>query len=102
VWNCHHCGWAGGVRERDTAPKGDHARRRRRPSEAPRAPTPAVIRWLAARGISETVARRNRVGYARHYIPKLDAQVDCIAFPYFCDGELVNVKYRALDDKAFT
>jgi twinkle protein len=102
VWNCHHCGWAGGVRERDTVPKGDHARRRRRPSEAPRAPTPAVIRWLAARGISETVARRNRIGYARHYIPKLDAQVDCIAFPYFCDGELINVKYRALDDKAFT
>jgi twinkle protein len=27
--------------------------------------------------------------------------VNCIAFPYFRDGELVNIKFRALDQKAF-
>jgi twinkle protein len=59
------------------------------------------VQWLAKRGISETTARRNRVGTQRAYIPKLGAEVDCIAFPYFRDGELVNIKFRALAEKAF-
>jgi twinkle protein len=101
TWHCHHCGWSGGVRERDPVPKGDRRRPRRRPSENPGALTPQVLRWLAERGISEAVARRNRLGWARHYIAKLGGQVDCIAFPYYRDGELINVKYRALSEKAF-
>jgi twinkle protein len=60
-----------------------------------------VLQWLAKRGISETTARRNRVGATRSYIPALGTEADCIAFPYFRDGELVNVKFRALGEKAF-
>lgn len=102
VWLCHHCGWKGSTHEQ----QHPFARQRRRPSAkkpttAPSAPTAAVLRWFAERGISEAVVRRNRIGFARHYIPKLDAQVDCIAFPYFRDGELINIKYRALAAKAF-
>jgi twinkle protein len=61
-----------------------------------------VLRWLAARGIGEKVARRNRVGSARAYVPALKREADCIAFPFFRSGELVNIKFRALDEKAFT
>src|SRR5262249_32175987 len=32
---------------------------------------------------------------------QLGTEVDCIAFPYFRNGELVNVKFRALTEKAF-
>jgi twinkle protein len=53
------------------------------------------------RGISEPTVRRNRVGSARAFIPDLGAEDDCIAFPYFRNGELVNIKYRALAEKAF-
>jgi twinkle protein len=43
----------------------------------------------------------NRIWAVRNYIPKLKAEVDCIAFPYFRNGVLVNIKFRALDQKAF-
>ena len=106
LWKCHHCEWSGGVKERDD---NRSARPQRRgpaapikPTKTPGDPTSPVLQWLAKRGISETTARRNRVGAARAFIPKLKAEVDCIAFPYFRDGELINVKYRALAEKAFT
>ena len=76
-----------------------------RADEAGKAPgdlSPAVLRWLTDRGISETTARRNRIGSARAYIPALGREADCIAFPYFRGGELVNIKFRALEQKAFT
>jgi twinkle protein len=102
LWLCHHCGWKGRTQEQQH-PFGPRRRRPapKKPATAPGAPTAAILRWFAERGISEAVVRRNKIGYARHYIPKLDAQVDCIAFPYFRDGQLINIKYRALEAKAF-
>jgi twinkle protein len=95
------------VSERDGI-RGDRPQPRRRappvrPKAGPCEPTSAALGWLADRGISgEAVARRNRIGSARTYIPGLNAEVDCIAFPYFRDGELVNIKFRPLSAKAFT
>jgi twinkle protein len=101
VWNCHHCGWVGGVRE-----CGDDrsARRRRppiKPAVAPGSPTPALLQWFAKRGISEATIERNRIWVVSNYILALQAEVECIAFPYFRDGELLNIKFRALAEKAF-
>src|SRR5579864_6272275 len=104
MWNCHHCGWSDVVSEHaDDRP----ARPRQRaapakPATAPADPSPAVLCWLAERGIGEATARRNRIGSARHYIPALGRETDCIAFPYLRNGDLVNIKYRALEQKAFT
>jgi twinkle protein len=60
-----------------------------------------LLRWITARGISAATVRRNRIWATRNYIPALGAEVDCIAFPYFRAGELVNIKFRALAEKAF-
>jgi len=99
IWKCHHCDWSGALSEQSASkPRRDAPVR---PQWEPGAPTPATLKWLAARGISEATARRNRIGTARVYIPAAKAEVDCIAFPYFRGGELVNVKFRALDEKAF-
>jgi twinkle protein len=104
VWNCHHCGWSGSVVEHDSAKLLRWARQAApiKPSRSPGEPTPAVLAWLAARGICEAVTRRNRIGAARVYFPKLGREADSIAFPYFRNGELINIKFRALSDKAFT
>jgi twinkle protein len=104
AWKCHHCGWSGSVVERDSATLLRWARLAApiKPSRSPGEATPAVLQWIAARGISEAVARRNRIGAARVYFPKLGRDADSIAFPYFRDGELINIKFRALSDKAFT
>jgi twinkle protein len=105
LWKCHHCGWSGAVSDREDERRTRGQRRRPaapvKPIKTPGDPTPAVLQWLVRRGISEATARRNRVGAQRAYIPALGAEVDCIAFPYFRDGQLVNVKYRALSKKAF-
>jgi len=60
-----------------------------------------LLQWFAARGISAETVRRNRIWAVKNYIPTLGAEVECIAFPYFRAGELLNIKFRALADKAF-
>ena len=58
---------------------------------------------LVAPGSSDATCRPRKVARAERVgIPKLGAEVDCIAFPYFRNGELVNIKFRALGEKAFT
>jgi twinkle protein len=111
VWNCFHCGWKGTTHELDVeerkAEREAEERKRwartppKRPARTPGLVTPEVLRWFAGRGISEAVVRRNRIGSARHWIPELKGEVDCIAFPYLRNGELINIKYRALSQKAF-
>jgi twinkle protein len=106
LWLCHHCQWSGAVNDRNEQYSTRHRRQRPavpiKPMRAPDDPTPAVLQWLARRGISETTAQRNGIGSARAYVPALGAEVDCIAFPYCRDGELVNIKFRALAEKGFT
>jgi twinkle protein len=102
VWKCHHCEWAGSVNEGDMAPQRASRAAPARPQRALGEPSPTVLAWLASRRISEATARRYRIGAARVYMPGLQAEVDCIALPYFRDGELINVKFRALAEKAFT
>src|SRR5260221_2144956 len=106
VWDCKNgCGFRGSVKERDAVrPRQRSARPAApiRPKAGPGELTPAVLAWLAGRGISEAVARRNRIGSARVYMPALKAEVDCVAFPYFRDGQTINIKFRALAEKAFT
>jgi twinkle protein len=101
VWCCHHCDWTGSLR---TGPD--------QPSQRPRviikpsyAPPPELdcqlLDWFAARGISGDVLRREGVGLITAYMPHEEADVPCIAFPYRKNGEVVNVKYRALASKGF-
>jgi len=60
----------------------------------------AQIEWFASRGISEKTLERNRVQFERNaWIA--GAPTPAIAFPYFRNGELVNVKYRSIE-KRFT
>jgi twinkle protein len=103
VWNCHHCGWSGAVSQSEDRPFRPQRERPApaKPTVTPGNPTPALLHWFDMRGISAATVQRNRIAAIRHYIPALRAEVDCIAFPYFRAGELVNIKFRALSDKAF-
>jgi hypothetical protein len=96
VWNCHHCAWAGGVRDAKERPK--RTPRRERPLEL-KPPSPEAIAWFASRGICERTLQRAGVGVARRWI--VDREVDCIAFPYRRNRQIVNAKFRPMDRKAF-
>jgi twinkle protein len=104
TWLCHHCSWSGGVKERDEGRphyRRDHRAAPVKPTRKPGEITPEALAWLADRGISEAAARRNGVGVARTYLPGVGGEVDCLAFPYLRNGEVVNIKFRALASKNF-
>lgn len=96
VWHCWHCDWAGSLKAGEE--------RRSNPSATPLIyrkpvyrPTPLpsrVVEWFAGRGISEKVLARRRISYGPVYMPQLEQEVPAIQFPYFRNGETVNVKYR--------
>jgi twinkle protein len=98
VWFCQHCAWAGtlkdGVRKTDihwarpTYRKPD-------PAKLPKSDLPSkVIEWFAKRGITEDVLVRNKIGAGSVYMPQVEGHANAISFPYYRDGELVNIKWR--------
>lgn len=95
VWYCHHCGWSGSVNnkrknmsikhintpEKKTFPKPNYTP----PGSVP----PEVSKWAKQRGIAEDVLDRNKIGLKR----------GMIQFPYYKNGEVINIKQRGLEDK---
>ena len=98
VWVCHHCDWRG------TLKSGEEQTGRKiyaRPvwTEAP--PSDAVAAWFTQRGILPETLLREGIMRVIAYMPQLEEEVSCIAFPYRKQSTVVNVKYRALQEKAF-
>jgi len=86
VWHCHHCGWKGSLKEKpvSTPPPIE------KPSEEPLTDLPSqVISWFKERGISEGVLADNGIGYKDRWIQ----------FPFYRDGEIVNIKSRTADKR---
>ncbi len=88
-FKCHHCGWQGALSRSDWRDNIGLGRRETpKVYTKPDSVTPVIsdkIReWFNGRGITDEVLERNHVaGDSRS-----------IRFPYFRDGELVNVKTR--------
>ncbi len=53
-----------------------------------------AVKYFTGRGISQAALNTMRVYTDQHYIPAFEKDVQCICFPYFHDGQLINVKYR--------
>jgi twinkle protein len=95
VWNCWHCEWHGGTKERTYAPYERKSRNWKRPTFKPvDDPDNKLLMWFEKRGISPEVVKRNRIEPSRVWMQGADKKVWCIAYPYFRDDELINVKYR--------
>ena len=101
VWLCHHCDWRGslksGEESRSKPPKRIVKPQFEKPSTVP----PMVRDWFAKRGIPEEVVARHCIALQTVYMPQLEEEVPCLAFPYIRKGETLNIKYRALSEKAF-
>lgn len=96
TWNCHNCGWTGSLHEKGDFPSRQETKVYRRP--APESVTDDlsndVIKWFAGRGIGMTTLIKGRVYSTWHYLAGTGQQTLCMAFPYYRNGELLNVKYR--------
>ncbi len=87
VWHCHHCGWKGSLDKK------------LRPLTIPKPivkPTPPetripekIYQWFEDRGITRSVVDSEKIGYENRWIQ----------FPFYKDGEVVNIKSRTADKK---
>ena len=94
VWKCHHCDWVGNISSSSGRfePKPVVYRKPSLPPVEQRQTTDALVEWFSKRSISEKVWRSFGI-----YLDIRGANQANIAFPYFIDGEVVNVKYRSFD-----
>lgn len=93
-FNCHNCGWKGNVRSYE----------RKREHKAYERPTAdvlqnielkeRVIHWFSSRSISEATLNKFMIFCKEEWMPQSQQKENCICFPYFREGELVNIKYR--------
>lgn len=96
VWCCHHCGFSGSLQNygaRQTIPPPVR-KAYTRPTYEENGLSAKALKFFADRGISEAVVRRNRIGYGPVYMPQDEDEVATVQFPYYRDGEAVNIKYR--------
>ena len=97
VWHCHNCGWSGC---RDTRTKLDCLIERSYRKPEPRKPEellkmdPGVKGYFKSRGIGADALKAGKVFSCWHWLPGTMSETLCMAFPYYKNGELVNVKYR--------
>jgi len=114
VWQCFRstCGFSGSTHIEKPSAMVNSAgffvstTNRKRKEEPPVRPKPnlepltrEMIEFFNNRGISESTLKRNRVSSELVYDPMKKEESRVIAFPYFRDEELINVKYRTLDKR---
>lgn len=91
VWNCHHCQWAGCIAKESTEPVKVY----KKPEFTPASPTDKMAAWFEkSRGIKRATLEKFFISPINKFIHKANAKVDCIAFPYIKNSEIVNIKSR--------
>lgn len=53
-----------------------------------------VVKWFEGRGISQKTLIAAKIGEKKEFMPQTVKDENCIMFPYFRNGELVNTKFR--------
>lgn len=93
-FNCHHCGWKGNVRTFER--KRDTKKYERPNSDVLRAIElkDKVVYWFMVRGISKNTLDKFMIYCSEEWMPQTQKKENCICFPYFREGEMINTKYR--------
>jgi len=94
AYNCHNCGWKGNVR----------AFERKRENKKYEKPDQSMLKvievkekteyWFSKRGISKSTLNKFMIFNREEWMPQTQKKENCICFPYFRDGEMVNIKFR--------
>ena len=83
VWNCHHCGWKGSLHKKMKTIEQVLIK----PKQEVNTQLPKdIIDWFNDRGISESVLIDENIGFNNSWIE----------FPFYKDGQIVNIKSRTL------
>jgi len=105
TWICHHCAWRGSLKSGVDGASNPWTWKPKvytKPAYPIGLPmTPAIEAWFAKRGISLDTLAQYQISSGCVYMPQTEQFEDVIQFPYFREGELVNVKYRMVEQKEF-
>ena len=115
TWLCHHCGYTGGLSDDPKSaikcnsgsfPAKTEPFKTKEPEEGFAIPdlqplSDVALKYLSGRGISEETAATAGIKSATTYFHKLGRPGDAIAFPVYQSGQIVNVKFRAIEKKDF-
>lgn len=86
TWNCHNCGWAGGiVKEQRTYTM---------PVEKKLPISENIISWFKKRGINKETLEYFKISESKEYMPQVSKEMNCINFNYYRRNTLVNIKFR--------
>ncbi|MEK9767820.1 MAG: DnaB-like helicase C-terminal domain-containing protein [Betaproteobacteria bacterium] len=97
VWKCHHCDWVGNIPSTNyeyRKPQTVSYVKPKLPPVEQRKTNDALSTWFEKRSIPQQVWKDFGI-----YLDDRGSNSSRIAFPYFLDGEVVNVKYRSFDKK---
>lgn len=93
-FQCHNCGWKGNVRSHE----------RSRQEKSYEKPTADYLEsmslkekteaYFLKRGISKKTLEKFLIFSRDEFMPQSGQKENCICFPYFRDGALVNIKFR--------
>lgn len=101
VWQCKYlpCSWSGTLKEkREWEPTTTKKVYRKSTYQTTTSdPQEKTLAWFATRGIPVEVVKRRHIEKRQAWIPALEREEWAIAFPFFRNGEIVNVKFRTAD-----
>ena len=96
VWKCHHCGWTGTIHEGEHHEYRPQRKIYRRPAPETVRPdmVPEVRDYFHRRGISDATILKTGCYSTVRFLRATNCDTVVMAFPYYRNGELLNVKYR--------
>jgi twinkle protein len=96
LWHCWHCEWSGTLKDGEENRRVIPIRKKvfAKPSFSKLALPESALKWFASRGISREVLERNNVSFGTVYFPQIEDESSAIRFPFYRDGEIINVKSR--------
>ncbi len=96
LWKCYNCGWSGsaGAVHKGSREKTKAYRRPDLPAGAIGAMPEGGAKFLTGRKITRGVWERNKLFY--------NEETEALCFPFFSEGQIINVKSRKIKDKKFS
>lgn len=93
-WMCHNCGWKGNVRAFER--KRENKKYEKPPQDVLKniELKEKVVDYFSKRAISKNTLDKFIIFTKEEWMPQTQKKENCICFPYFREGEMVNTKYR--------
>lgn len=93
-YNCHNCGWKGNVRVMERKREEKHYERPGKDYIEAIYRKERTEQYFIKRGISSATLEKFMIFSREEYMPQTQKKENCICFPYFRDGMLINIKFR--------